>query len=869
MARQFTEEELDQILGDEPQEWQEWSSIALKFLPDWSEEGLAPLRQQGWNIKGLVMYRQSNDPDWGPPIELLGNGENLDDEIEEQFFDEGELPPPPPPDDEQGGSHPEEEEQVVHDQTVDEMNSPPPPPPGDDHNDQYLHSDEEPLSRRSSGEPMPPPMAPPPADDEDTQPSHDDAQTPAVATPRRKISSPRRRSTIPLPPPPDDDFEDATLPELDHTASGVVPPPPAPEGDTQVHGDVIDADSPVPPPPPTSDDSVKEPEGTAASSSPRELSAGQQEALRTLKRLDALPGADPALTELLKESIMRDLATTKEIDHVRKAIKKKKHDAAYYIPKWQKKVKYARELEAWEKQNAALLAAEAEAEAEAKAKREREEAERRQQLEEEEEEAERERKAEEERLAQEEEEAQQREAEEQRKRDREAEAKRKRREAQRLAAEARAKAEADKAAEAEAAAEKVAAEARAAAELEAASQRRIWVPLKTEDGEVYYYNEETEETTWDKPDDDLIVIQSEPNESTQQQSEPETVDLTNIDEVAKTEKQRVDELIRRREARILQYNRIFGDVTSKHVRNWIMQVGRFLFAQDATASDVKRMFDVAAFCWLRLFDCRSRKMYWHNGFTHELTWSEPAEVGRVANHFDGYQNRDVWDKIDLYHPRLTGSVILQCAWRQFVAKSHVQRLFNRQNALRGVNKRRKKRWGWLDKFKSWFGGADQKSVEARRKALLEQQRFYFRHMSKQPTGKRVAQAVVRSNLETGTAAKRKGSAVLQRRASVADKLDDADIRVMTQLILRAITIQRVFRVFMKLKYSRYNYGDGDSSDDDEETAQQKEMVRKRLFAEVCMVFAALWVLTAHIGSHRIVCPSVCFYMCMLILLFFF
>ena len=75
--------------------------------------------------------------------------------------------------------------------------------------------------------------------------------------------------------------------------------------------------------------------------------------------------------------------------------------------------------------------------------------------------------------------------------------------------------------------------------------------------------------------------------------------------------------------------------------------------------DAKRMFDIEAFCWLRLFDNRTRRMYWHNGFTHVETWSEPLERGRVNNRFEGYSNEDVWEKVQHYHPQLTAAVRIQ------------------------------------------------------------------------------------------------------------------------------------------------------------------------------------------------------------------
>lgn len=54
--------------------------------------------------------------------------------------------------------------------------------------------------------------------------------------------------------------------------------------------------------------------------------------------------------------------TAKEISHIQKALRKKKHDANYYVTKWQKKVKYADELKAWEKQQEAVLRAQQEQE---------------------------------------------------------------------------------------------------------------------------------------------------------------------------------------------------------------------------------------------------------------------------------------------------------------------------------------------------------------------------------------------------------------------------------------------------------------------------------------------------------------------------
>jgi len=79
----------------------------------------------------------------------------------------------------------------------------------------------------------------------------------------------------------------------------------------------------------------------------------------------------------LQQAIARDIVTAKEIAHIQKALRKKKHDAEYYVTKWQKKVgrctttrivqtefdqlgiaqvKYADELAAWEKQEALLKA---------------------------------------------------------------------------------------------------------------------------------------------------------------------------------------------------------------------------------------------------------------------------------------------------------------------------------------------------------------------------------------------------------------------------------------------------------------------------------------------------------------------------------
>ena len=62
------------------------------------------------------------------------------------------------------------------------------------------------------------------------------------------------------------------------------------------------------------------------------------------------------------QAIARNIVTAKEISHIQKALRKKKHDANYYVTKWQKKVKYADELKAWEKQQEAVLKAQKEQE---------------------------------------------------------------------------------------------------------------------------------------------------------------------------------------------------------------------------------------------------------------------------------------------------------------------------------------------------------------------------------------------------------------------------------------------------------------------------------------------------------------------------
>lgn len=70
---QYSDAELEAVLGVEPTEWETWSSLALQFLPDWEISGLTELKraQPGWTIKALVQYRQKHDPTWCPPAFLF------------------------------------------------------------------------------------------------------------------------------------------------------------------------------------------------------------------------------------------------------------------------------------------------------------------------------------------------------------------------------------------------------------------------------------------------------------------------------------------------------------------------------------------------------------------------------------------------------------------------------------------------------------------------------------------------------------------------------------------------------------------------------------------------------------------------------
>eukprot|EP00750_Incisomonas_marina_P030883 INCI7671.2.p1 GENE.INCI7671.2~~INCI7671.2.p1 ORF type:complete len:856 (+),score=235.69 INCI7671.2:190-2757(+) len=90
--------------------------------------------------------------------------------------------------------------------------------------------------------------------------------------------------------------------------------------------------------------------------------AARQKALQALANLAGITGTDSPLTLVLGMAIARNIVTAKEISHIQKALRKKKHDANYYVTKWQKKVKYADELKAWEKQQEAVLKAQKEQE---------------------------------------------------------------------------------------------------------------------------------------------------------------------------------------------------------------------------------------------------------------------------------------------------------------------------------------------------------------------------------------------------------------------------------------------------------------------------------------------------------------------------
>ena len=70
-----------------------------------------------------------------------------------------------------------------------------------------------------------------------------------------------------------------------------------------------------------------------------------------------------------------------------------------------------------------------------------------------------------------------------------------------------------------------------------------------------------------------------------------------------------------------------------------------------------------------------------------------------------------------------------------------------------------------------------------------------------------------------------------------DHLADADLSRVTQLMLRAIAIQRVFRVYIQIKYSQFDFDHYSDDDDDEDDAQarEKEQLRKRLFQQATRV----------------------------------
>ena len=86
--------------------------------------------------------------------------------------------------------------------------------------------------------------------------------------------------------------------------------------------------------------------------------AGDPEVLAGLAALaEAAAGKDGAdeLLAVLQEAVaLRVVKAAAELRHMTKAVKKGKHAPSYYQSKWQKKVKYARELAAWAAQQEAL-----------------------------------------------------------------------------------------------------------------------------------------------------------------------------------------------------------------------------------------------------------------------------------------------------------------------------------------------------------------------------------------------------------------------------------------------------------------------------------------------------------------------------------
>jgi len=81
----------------------------------------------------------------------------------------------------------------------------------------------------------------------------------------------------------------------------------------------------------------------------------KREITEAIASLESVIGEDHSLTRILLEAVARQqLTKAHDVKHLTKAIKKKKHDPQYYEEKWTAKVQYARDLEAWEREQALL-----------------------------------------------------------------------------------------------------------------------------------------------------------------------------------------------------------------------------------------------------------------------------------------------------------------------------------------------------------------------------------------------------------------------------------------------------------------------------------------------------------------------------------